>query len=158
AAEPSHGVGHHFFHRARVGNIAHAGERGATVRLDFADDRAGLILVRADIHDDGGAARRQFQRDGTADVAARAGDDGHAPVKLLAVHASPRRVLRSTGPSNNVRASASTESMRPSGQPPWRALSRNFSWMSWRVSGSWAPPRRCGWRSSTTAPSRKIAR
>ena len=38
-------------------------------------------------------------------------------------------------------------------QPPWRALPANFSSISASESGCWAPPRRCGWRSSMLPPS-----
>src|SRR5215470_9930234 len=72
--------------------------------------------------------------------------------------AYPRKDERSIFPSNSVRISASADCVRAASHPPWRALSANFSSMSPRVSGSCAPPRICGWRSSITRPSASSAR
>jgi hypothetical protein len=56
----------------------------------------------------------------------------------------PRRGFKSIFPSKSFANSASTDFARLSSQPPWRTFSANFSSMSARVSGSCAPPRKCG--------------
>ena len=89
---------------------------------------------------------------------AAAGDDRDAAVQLALAHSRAHR--RSTGrPWRSMRsmASASCVGARAS-QPPNRALSRNFARISARVSGSCAPPRIWGLRTSRTLPSFSVAR
>ena len=57
--------------------------RLAAGRLDLARDGLGLGAVAARVDKDGRAAVGQRQRDGAADVAPRAGDDGDLALRVL---------------------------------------------------------------------------
>ena len=82
AAEALEGAGGDGLDLRLVAHVARHGQRPAAGRLDLGGDlvdRAGELLRRglAARGDDDGAARpRQAERDGPADAAARAGDDG----------------------------------------------------------------------------------
>ena len=137
-----------------VGDVADDGDGACRRRLRSRRTTAvGLGLVGARVDDHRRAALRERQRDGAADIAAGAGDDGDAAVEFLSRSCViPARLSDRCG-RHRASPAAKCRAARASSQPPWRALSTNFSSISARVSGSCAPPRKCGWRSSTTAPS-----
>ena len=156
AAELLRGVRHHRGHRLLVADVGDRRDRLAAVALDLAHDLLGLRPVGAHVDDDRGAARRERLRHRAADVAARAGDQRDAAGEFLFVlTAAPSDRC---GHHTATCASFSAAFVLASSQPPWRQLSANLSSMSARVSGSLAPPRKCGWRSSTTLPSASVAR
>ena len=136
---------------ASVTSASAAAARAARA-LDRAHHLVGLGLIRARVHDDRGAGVRKRERDRAADVAAGAGHQRHAAVEFLAfmlMRSSAQRLEIDRAHHTACAPARARHSARSSLQPPWRQLSANFSSMSARVSGSCAPPRRCGWRSST---------
>src|SRR6185437_8258351 len=158
-AELLYGRSHQHLHRGSVGDIADMDECLATTSLDLARDRFRLGTVAAHVDCDGRPAVRQRQRDRTPDIAARAGDDRDLAVDFPAARHDhyPRNALKSIRLWYSFANSFSVASLCASSQPPCRALSRNLSVTSRRVSGSCAPPRKYGWRSSITLPSFIVA-
>ena len=65
-----------------LGDIGKDGDRLDPKVADLARDRVDLGLVSAGVDHDVGALRRQFQRRGAADIAARPGDQRNFPVEL----------------------------------------------------------------------------
>ena len=143
-------------HRRFVGDVGEHRERLARRALrSRRASRARPCDVRARDDDDRRAAVGEIERDGAADIARAAGDEGDAAVELA--HRScprapqDRRRRRRRCASMRARASSSARSR---GQPPKRAVVVELRRGSRRrVSGSCAPPRICGWRTSRTLPS-----
>ena len=72
---------------ADVGDESH---RLAAGRLDLSDDGVGFRLVGARVHHHRGAGGGQMQRDGAADIAPGAGDDGDFAGEFVAVRHEPQ--------------------------------------------------------------------
>src|ERR1043166_2130160 len=157
AAELPGRVRDHLEHRLLVRHIGNRDDRLAAVALDLAHARLGLRPVGPQVRDDRRAAGGQRLRHRAADVASRTGDQRDAARQFL-FRAHPRSSFRSMRPSYSERASLSAAAVFGSLHPPWRQLSVNLAKMSARVSGSLAPPRKCGWRSSITLPSASVMR
>ena len=90
----------HRLHGRGVGDIADMDQRLAALGRDLARNRICFGAIAARIDQNGSAALRQRQRDGTADVAPRAGDDGDLAAEFVgARHESyPRSGERSMRP------------------------------------------------------------
>ena len=84
AAEARQRRGRHVAYRVRIGDIGGDGEPLPAGLLDLARDRLRLGHVGARIDHDGGAAVRQRQRNGAADIASGPGHDRDATGEFLA--------------------------------------------------------------------------
>ena len=76
AADGGEDAVHHAVHLAFVGNIRHRGQGLPTHGVDFPHHRIDDGAIRPAVDDDCGAIPRQGQGDGTANILARAGNEG----------------------------------------------------------------------------------
>ena len=75
----------HRLDRGGIGDVGEDGDRLAAGRFDLAHDAVGFRLVRTHIDHHRRAGGRQLQRDGAADIAPGAGDDGDFAGEFVAV-------------------------------------------------------------------------
>src|SRR5262249_49502447 len=95
AAESDHCGLSHRLHRRGIGDVAVKGHRLAAAGFDLVRNGFGLRAIATRIHQHGGTALRQRQRDGTADVASPAGDNRDLARKFPGHESGPRGVERS---------------------------------------------------------------
>src|SRR5262249_26474426 len=104
----------------------------------------------------GRPALGEREADGAADIAGAPGDEGDLACEL---RAHVRLTFSSTGPPAMMRSTAASMAFAlSSAKPPKRQLARYLAMMSSSLSGSCAPPRICGLRTSRTLPSLRRAR
>ena len=92
----------HRLDRGRIGDIAEDSDRLAAGRLDLAHDAVGFRLVGARIDHHRRAGGGELARDGAADIASGAGDDGDFAGEFVAIAHDviyPRSGARSILPS-----------------------------------------------------------
>ena len=134
-------------------------QRLAAGGYDLARDGFCFGAVAARVDEDGRTAFRQRQRDGAADIAAGAGDNGDLAAEFVVAHvrlsAQRRKIDAAMVKTRHQLQGSIALRLCPAAM---RDVERNLSITSCRVSGSCAPPRKCGCRSSITLPSFRVAR